>query len=75
VQVRIGIQSVAKEITVETALAAEEIERSLTEALQNENGVFVLVDENGGRVLVPAAHVGYVEISEDESRQVGFSTF
>jgi hypothetical protein len=66
---------VAKEITVETALAAEEIERSLTEALQNENGVFVLVDENGGRVLVPAAHVGYVEISEDESRQVGFSTF
>jgi Protein of unknown function (DUF3107) len=75
VQVRIGVQSVAKEISVDTSLSAEEIERSLTEALNRENGVFVLVDDQGGRVLVPAAHVGYLEITEDETRQVGFSTF
>jgi hypothetical protein len=75
VQVRIGIQSVAKELIIDTALSADEIERSLTEALQSENGMFVLLDERGGRVLIPAAHVGYLEISEDESRQVGFSTF
>jgi hypothetical protein len=75
VQVRIGIQSVAKELIIDTALAAEEIQRSLSEALQSENGVFVLIDERGGRVLIPAAHVGYLEITEDEARQVGFSTF
>jgi uncharacterized protein DUF3107 len=75
VQVRIGVQSVAKEIVVETTVSADEIEQSLMEALQTENGVFVLIDERGGRVVVPASHVGYLEISEDESRQVGFSTF
>lgn len=74
-QVRIGIQSVAKEIVVETALSAEEIEQSLAEALKSDSGVFALVDERGGRVVVPAAHVGYLEITEDEARQVGFSTF
>jgi hypothetical protein len=75
VQVRIGVQSVAKEIVVDTTVSADEIEQSLMEALQTENGVFILVDERGGRVVVPAAHVGYLEISEDESRSVGFSTF
>ncbi|MCW2886698.1 MAG: hypothetical protein QOE54_1271 [Streptosporangiaceae bacterium] len=74
-QVRIGVQSVAKEIVVDTTVSADEIEQSLMEALQTENGVFILVDERGGRVVVPAAHVGYLEISEDESRSVGFSTF
>jgi hypothetical protein len=74
-QVRIGIQSVAKEIVVETALSAEEIEQSLAESLKSDSGVFVLVDERGGRVVVPGAHVGYLEITEDEARQVGFSTF
>jgi hypothetical protein len=66
---------VAKELVVETTLSAEEIERSLIEAFQTEHGVFVLTDERGGRVVVPAAHVGYLEIAEDEARQVGFSTF
>jgi hypothetical protein len=75
VQVRIGVQSVAKEVVVETTLSAEEIERSLIEAFQTENGVFVLTDERGGRVVVPAAHVGYLEIAEDDARQVGFGTF
>jgi hypothetical protein len=75
VQVRIGVQSVAKEIVVDTTVSADEIEQSLMEALQTENGVFVLIDERGGRVVIPAAHVGYLELSEDESRQVGFSTF
>jgi hypothetical protein len=75
VQVRIGVQSVVKELVVETALSAEEIERSLIEAFQTEHGVFILTDERGGRVVIPAAHVGYLEIAEDEARQVGFSTF
>ncbi|MCW2912534.1 MAG: hypothetical protein JWN52_602 [Actinomycetia bacterium] len=65
----------AKEVVVETTLSAEEIERSLIEAFQTENGVFVLTDERGGRVVVPAAHVGYLEIAEDDARQVGFGTF
>ncbi|MBC6459764.1 DUF3107 domain-containing protein [Actinomadura sp. HBU206391] len=74
-QVRIGVQLVPKELVVETSLSADEIEQALTEALATDNGVFVLKDDRGGgRVVIPATHVGYLEIAEDESRRVGFGT-
>ncbi|GAA2094939.1 DUF3107 domain-containing protein [Actinomadura alba] len=74
-QVRIGVQLVPKELVVETSQSADEIERALSEALAADNGIFVLKDDrNGGRVVVPAAHVGYLEIAEDDSRRVGFGT-
>ncbi|MCW2899897.1 MAG: hypothetical protein JWO67_2162 [Streptosporangiaceae bacterium] len=73
-QVRIGVQLVARELTVETSRSADEIQQELVDALASENGMLVLKDDRGGRVVVPAAHVGYLEISDDEGRQVGFGT-
>ena len=73
-QVRIGVQMMAKELVVETSRSADEVEHALTEALAVDHGVFVLVDDRGGRVAVPAAHIGYVEIAEEENRRVGFGT-
>lgn len=73
-QVRIGVQFVPKELVVETALSADEVEQALTGALLTEHGIFVLKDVRGGRVAVPADRVGYLEIAEDETRQVGFGT-
>jgi hypothetical protein len=74
VQVRIGVQLMAKELVVETSRSADEVEQALVEALSTDNGVFVLKDDRGGRIVVPAAHVGYLEIAEEENRQVGFGT-
>ncbi|WP_026413875.1 DUF3107 domain-containing protein [Actinomadura oligospora] len=71
-QVRIGVQFVPKELVVETGLAADEVQRLLADALAESGGVFVLEDRKGGRVVVPAAHVGYLEIGEDEGHSVGF---
>ncbi|MFC4905806.1 DUF3107 domain-containing protein [Actinomadura gamaensis] len=73
-QVRIGVQFVPKELVVETALTADEVERLLSDALASDGGVFVLEDSKAGRVVIPAAHVGYLEIAEDEGRSVGFGT-
>lgn len=73
-QVRIGVQFVAKELVVETAMSADEVEQALGDALQDSGGVLVLRDQRGGRVAVPAAHIGYVEIAEEETRKVGFGT-
>ncbi|WP_131740523.1 DUF3107 domain-containing protein [Actinomadura roseirufa] len=73
-QVRIGVQSVPKELVVDTAQSADEVQRALAEALAAEGGVFVLKDRKAGRVVVPAARVGYLEISEDEQRNVGFGS-
>ncbi|MDL4772078.1 MULTISPECIES: DUF3107 domain-containing protein [Thermomonosporaceae] len=71
-QVRIGVQFVPKELVVETARSADEVERALADALADEHGVFVLKDQRGGRVVVPADRVGYLEITEEEGRTVGF---
>lgn len=73
-QVRIGVQFVAKELVVETGMSAEQVEQELREALAVDQGVLVLKDDRGGRIAVPAAHIGYLELVGEESRQVGFGT-
>lgn len=74
VQVRVGVQLVPKELVVETKQSADEVEQSLAAALESDSGLFVLKDSRGGRIVIPAKHVGYLEIAEEESRQVGFGT-
>lgn len=73
-QVRIGVQNVPKELVVETDLSADEIQNALAEALSRPGGIFALQDRRAGRIVVPAERVGYLEISEDEQRSVGFGS-
>lgn len=70
-EVKIGIQSVVRELVLETESAFEEVERSLTAAI-TDGGVFVLTDEKGGKVMVPADKIAYVEIGGAEPRRIGF---
>ena len=72
VQVRIGVQFVPKELVVETAQSADEVQQALAEALAEDRGVLVLHDKRGGRVVIPADRVGYLEIAEEERQSVGF---
>jgi hypothetical protein len=74
VQVRVGVQLVPKELVVETTLSAGEVTGALAAALESGTGLFELKDTRGGRIVIPAKHVGYLEIAEEESRQVGFGT-
>jgi Protein of unknown function (DUF3107) len=74
VQVRIGVQSVPKELVVETSLSADEVEQAVADALGDPDGVFTLKSKNG-RAVVPAAKLAYVEISENDVPSVGFGTF
>jgi hypothetical protein len=71
VEVKIGIQSVPRELVVETESAFEEVERSLTAALA-DGGVFVVTDEKGGKIMVPADKIAYIEIGGAEPRRIGF---
>jgi hypothetical protein len=70
-EVKIGIQSIPREIVVETLATPDEVERSLVAALK-DGGMFALRDEKGGRILVPAEKIGYVELSGSEQRRIGF---
>jgi hypothetical protein len=74
VEVKIGMQSVQRELVVETDATAEEIERELAAALAAGDGkaIFALTTQKGGRVLVPADKIAFVEFSTDQARRVGF---
>jgi hypothetical protein len=72
-EVKIGIQSVPRELVVETDTPADEIERDLSAALENGgHSVFALSVTKGGKVLVPADKIAYVEFGAPEARRVGF---
>ena len=73
-EVKIGMQSVPRELIVETDATAEEIERGLTAALAAADGkaIFALTTQKGGRVLIPADKIAFIEFSTDQARRVGF---
>ena len=71
VEVKIGIQSVGRELVVETNTAEDEIAVALEDAVA-KGGVFTLMDHKGGRVLVPADKIAYIEFGGNEQRRVGF---
>jgi len=72
-EVKIGIQSVPRELVVETDTPSEEVERSLSAALEKgDHAVFALSVTKGGRVLIPADKIAYVEFGGAETRRVGF---
>jgi hypothetical protein len=73
VEVKIGIQSIPRELVVETNAVPEEVERSLAKAL-SDGGLFVLADDKDGKIMVPADKIGYVEFSGVEQRRVGFGS-
>ncbi|XVX21283.1 DUF3107 domain-containing protein [Actinomycetota bacterium] len=70
-EVRIGVQNVAREITLETPSSAEEVQAAVDAAL-GEGGVLALVDDKGKRLVVPGRALGYVVVGESEKGRVGF---
>jgi hypothetical protein len=40
-------------------------------ALSN-GGMFTVRDEKGGKVLIPADKIGYVELGDAEQKRIGF---
>jgi hypothetical protein len=72
VEVKIGIQSAPRELVLETNNQADEIEAALRDAVEG-GGIFALNDDKGGRTLVPADKIAYVEFGGTEPRRVGFS--
>ena len=72
-EVKIGIQSVPRELVVETDAQADEIERQLAGALADgAHSVFTLPVAKGGKILVPADKIAYIEFGGAEARRVGF---
>jgi len=72
VEIKIGVQHAARELSLESGLSAEEVEKAVSAALTGKSGLLVLDDEKGRKVMIPADRLAYVEIGEPSSRRVGF---
>jgi Protein of unknown function (DUF3107) len=73
VEVKIGVADTAREIVLQSALSPDEVEAVVADALKNPQGTLVMVDERGGRYMVPSSRLAYVEIGKADSRRVGFA--
>ena len=71
-EIKIGVQHAARELSLESELSAEEVEKAVSAALTGKSGLLVLSDEKGRKVMIPAERLAYVEIGEPTARRVGF---
>jgi len=72
VEVKIGVKGSPRELVVETDSSSDEIAAALRAVVGDDDAVFELTDTKGRRILVPAEHIAFVEIGEQEQRRVGF---
>ncbi|MGP9616556.1 DUF3107 domain-containing protein [Arthrobacter sp. AOP36-A1-22] len=70
--VRIGIQNVAREVVIESAETTEQVTQTVRDAISGTTDL-VLSDSKGRQVIVPAGVIGYVEVGAEEPRRVGFA--
>ncbi|MBK8463056.1 MAG: DUF3107 domain-containing protein [Nigerium sp.] len=70
-EVKVGIQNVAREIVIETSTSASGLQDALATALA-DGGVLTLSDGKGRKVLIPAATVAYIDLGAENARPVGF---
>ena len=72
-EVKIGVQNVAREITVESNQSAEDV-LALVEQAVTSGSALRLTDDKGRTVVVPGGALGYVELGSEAERRVGFGT-
>lgn len=70
-EVKVGIQNIGREVTVETNDSSAAIEQALAAAIEG-SGVFTLTDDKGRKVLIPSAGIAYVDLGVEHARPVGF---
>lgn len=70
-EVKIGVQNVNRELVIDTALDAEEVQDAVAKSIA-DGGVLALADARGRRLLVPAEKLAYVDITTSVAGQVGF---
>ncbi|MGO9081586.1 MAG: DUF3107 domain-containing protein [Streptosporangiaceae bacterium] len=70
-EVKIGIQSAPRELVLETEFTFDELEQAVRTAIA-DGSLLVFADDKGGKILVPADKLAYLEAGPSGSRQIGF---
>ncbi|GAB3655145.1 DUF3107 domain-containing protein [Zhihengliuella somnathii] len=70
--VRIGIQNVAREVVIDSNEAPEDVAKTVSDAL-SAGGLLTLTDAKGRQVIIPTSTIGFVEVGSETARPVGFA--
>lgn len=70
-EVKIGVQFSARELSLDVDLSPAEIAAAVDKAVA-DGGALQLTDIRGRQVIVPADKLTYVEVGAPETRRVGF---
>lgn len=73
-EIKIGVQHVAREIVVDSALEAPEAVELITAAMSSGSPL-TLTDTKGNVTVVPAGVIGYDAVGAEQKRAVGFTPF
>lgn len=71
-EVKIGVQNANRELVIDSALSGEDVEAAVAKALASGEGLLVLADTKGRKILVPTDKLAYVEVGSPSTGQVGF---
>jgi hypothetical protein len=74
VEVKIGVKGAARELALESNESPEAVTAAVQAALAADDGLLILEDEKGHKIVVVADQLAYVEIGEQIERRVGFGT-
>jgi len=74
VEVKIGVQNANRELVIDSRESADDVEKTVSKALADSDGLLMLADAKGRRVIVPVAKLAYVEIGSSTSGHVGYRT-
>jgi hypothetical protein len=70
-EVKIGVQHVSRELTIDTPLDADAVQQEVSKALE-QGGLLALSDSKGRRLVVPGDKLAYVDITTTVPGTVGF---
>ncbi|KSW30049.1 DUF3107 domain-containing protein [Cellulomonas sp. B6] len=73
-EITIGVQHLARELTLESDLTADEVAATVQAALTDKTPTIELTDTRGRRLIVPTAALGFVEIGAETKGRVGFGS-
>lgn len=72
VQIRIGLTNTARELSFESDASADDVKKTIADALAKGTVYVELTEAKGTSYLVPTANIAYVEIGAENKRAVGF---
>ena len=70
--IRIGIAHSSRELTFESSLSPDQVEKSVSAALDAGAPFIRFSDDKGKVFIIPTASFSYLELGPEETRRVGF---